>query len=65
MTESELPDDVIKTDEDTAEEDSGDSGGLYPYDPTEADIDIREEPQTIFDLLSKYDNDRLIINPDF
>ena len=65
MTESELQDDVIKTDEDTAEEDSGDSGGLYPYDPTEADIDIREDPQTIFELLRKYDNGRLIIDPDF
>jgi hypothetical protein len=65
MTESELQDDVIKTDEDTAEEDSGDSGGLYPYDPTEADIDIREDPQTVFELLRKYDNGRLIIDPDF
>jgi len=65
MTDSELQDDVIKTDEDTAEEDSGDSGGLYPYDPTQADIDIREDPQTIFELLRKYDNGRLIIDPDF
>ena len=65
MTESELQDDVIKTDEDTAEEDSGDSGGLYPYDPTEADIDIREDPQTVFELLRKYDNGKLIIDPDF
>jgi len=65
MTDSELQDDVIKTDEDTAEEDSGDSGGLYPYDPTEADIDIREEPQTIFELLRKYDKGKLIIEPDF
>jgi hypothetical protein len=65
MTDSELQDDVIKTDEDTAEEDSGDSGGLYPYDPTEADIDIREDPQTVFELLRKYDNGRLIIDPDF
>jgi hypothetical protein len=65
MTDSELQDDVIKTDKDTAEEDSGDSGGLYPYDPTEADIDIREDPQTVFELLRKYDNGRLIIDPDF
>lgn len=65
MTDRELQDDVIKTDEDTAEEDSGDSGGLYPYDPTEADIDIREDPQTVFELLRKYDNGKLIIDPDF
>jgi len=65
MTDSELQDDVIKTDKDTAEEDSGDSGGLYPYDPTEADIDIREDPQIIFELLRKYDNGKLITEPDF
>ncbi|MBD2482491.1 DUF262 domain-containing protein [Planktothrix sp. FACHB-1365] len=57
--------DVIETDEDTAEEDSGDSGGLYPYDPTQADIDIREDPQTVFELLRKYDNGKLITDPDF
>ena len=65
MTDSELQDDVIKTDEDIAEEDSGDSSGLYPYAPTQADLDIREEPQTIFELLTKYDNGKLIIDPDF
>ncbi len=57
--------DVIVTDQDTAEEDSGDSGGLYPYDPTKADIDIREDPQTVFELMRKYDNGKLIIDPDF
>jgi len=65
MTDSELQDDVIKTDKDTAEEDSGDSGGLYPYDPTQADIDIRDESQTVFELLRKYDNGKLITDPDF
>jgi hypothetical protein len=57
--------DVIMTDEDTAEEDRGDNGGLYPYDPTQADIDIREDPQTVFELMRKYDNGKLIIDPDF
>ena len=51
MTDSQLQDDVIKTDKDTAEEDSGDSGGLYPYDPTEADIDIRPLAKKICVLL--------------
>jgi len=45
-------------------EDEG-KGGLYPYDPTEADIDIREVPHSIFELMRKYDDGRLIINPDF
>jgi hypothetical protein len=63
MTAIELQDDVIKTDEDTTKEDSGDSGGLYSYEPTQADIYIREEHQTIFGLLRKYDNSKLIIEP--
>ena len=57
--------DVIVTDEDTAEEDGGDSGGLYPYDPTKADLDIREDPLTVFELMRKYDKGNLIIDPDF
>ena len=65
MTDSELQGDVIKTDEDTAKEDSGDRGGLYSYDPTQADIYIREKHQTIFELLSKYDKRKLIIDPYF
>jgi hypothetical protein len=55
--------DVIETSKDL-EEDEG-KGGLYPYDPTQADIDIRETPHSIFDLMRKYDDGRLIINPDF
>lgn len=57
--------DVVLTDEDILEEDSSDSGGLYPYDPTEADIDIRDDPQSVFELMRKYDNGKLIIDPDF
>jgi hypothetical protein len=55
---------IIETDDDTLEEDQGEEG-LYPYDPTEADIDIREDPQTVFELMRKYDNGKLIIEPDF
>lgn len=54
---------VIVTDEDTSEDIS--SGGLYPYDPTKSDIDVREDPQTVFELMRKYDNGKLIIDPDF
>ncbi|MEH2026842.1 DUF262 domain-containing protein [Nostoc sp.] len=57
--------DVIEKDEDTAEEDRSDNGGLYPYDPTQADIDIRVDLQTVFDLMRRYDNNKLIIDPDF
>ena len=58
-------DDVIITDADTAAEDHNESGGLYPYDPTKEDIDIREAPHTVFELMRKYDQKKLIINPDF
>lgn len=53
---------VIETSEDAED---GDQGGLYPYDPTQADIDIRETPHSIFELMRKYDDGRLIIDPDF
>jgi len=56
---------VIITDADTAIEDHNESGGLYPYDPTKEDIDIREAPHTVFELMRKYDQKKLIINPDF
>lgn len=43
-----------------------DEGGLYPYDPTSTDIDIREEPQTIYELIvRKYDRGKVIISPNF
>jgi len=54
---------IIEVDADTADEEG--SGGLYPYDPTKEDIDIRQEPHTVFELMRKYDQGRLIINPDF
>jgi hypothetical protein len=43
-----------------------DEGGLYPYDPTATDIDIREEPQTIYELVvRKYNKGKVIISPNF
>lgn len=59
---SEIDNEIIVTSEDA--EDTG-KGGLYPYDPTQADIDIRDAPHSIFELMRKYDSGRLIINPDF
>ncbi len=54
--------DVIEAFDDT--EDEGKSG-LYPYDPTQADIDIRESPHSIFELMRKYNDGRLIVDPEF
>ena len=62
MKPSKQDDEVIITDADAEEEESA---GLYPYDPTEEDIDIREAPHTVFELMRKYDQGKLIINPDF
>jgi len=65
MNTEKQDDDVIITDADTADEDHNEGGGLYPYDPTEEDIDIRPEPHTVYELMRKYDQGRLIINPEF
>jgi hypothetical protein len=61
---SDVVDDVIETDKDTLQEDEGEEG-LYPYDPTKSDIDIREDPQTVFELMRKHANGKLIIDPEF
>ncbi|MFI3220773.1 MAG: DUF262 domain-containing protein [Methylococcales bacterium] len=37
----------------------------YPYDPTQADIDIRESPHSIYELMRKYKDGRLIVDPEF
>lgn len=59
-------DNVLKMDAQTNEEEISANGGLYPYDPTKADIDIREDPQTVYELvIRKFDQGKLILNPDF
>jgi len=59
----------IESDEDTLQQDTyiNENGktSIYPYDPSKADIDIREEPQTVYELVKrKWDRD-LIQMPDF
>ena len=58
-------DDTVVTDDDTFEEYTGDNGGLYPYDPIKADIDIRENPYTVFELKRRCDQKKLILDPEF
>ncbi|MFA8436790.1 MAG: DUF262 domain-containing protein [Marinifilaceae bacterium] len=42
------------------------NGTIYPYDPSEADIDIREEPQTVYELaIRKWDKNKLVLDPNF
>jgi hypothetical protein len=53
--------DAIETSEDTAD---SEKGGLYPYDPTQTNIDIRESPHSIYELMRKYNDGRLIVHPE-
>jgi len=55
--------DIIETSKDLEEEEG--KGGLYLYDPTKADIDIRESPHSIFEIMRKYKDGRLIVTPEF
>ncbi len=54
----------IETDQDTIDEDIL-SEGLTPYNLTEVDIDIKEDPTSIFQYMRRYDQGRLIIDPEF
>ncbi|PKD17144.1 hypothetical protein APR41_06840 [Salegentibacter salinarum] len=55
----------IESDEDTLDENDGQSGSIYPYDPTQADIDIREDPQTVYELVERKWERGLIKMPNF
>jgi uncharacterized protein with ParB-like and HNH nuclease domain len=57
---------ILESDNDTRNEETFANGTIYPYDPSKADIDIREEPQTIFELvIRKWEQEKLIIDPEF
>ena len=57
---------IIENDNDTRSEETFINGTIYPYDPSKADIDIREDPQTIYELvIRKWDQDKLVIDPEF
>lgn len=66
LNKVEEPDDrPIETDEDTKAEEEIGSSGLYPYDPSEADIDVKEDPQSVFQFMRKYDRKELQVDPEF
>jgi hypothetical protein len=57
---------IIADDNDTRNEEEVSNGTIYPYDPTKADIDIREDAQTVFELvMRKWDQGKLILDPNF
>lgn len=55
----------IEKDSDTENEESVDNGSLYPYDPAYTDIEIGEEPYSVFEYLRQLDKERINIQPDF
>jgi hypothetical protein len=55
---------IIELDKDTFEEDAND-GGLYPYDPAYENIEIGEDPFSVFEYLRQLDKGKITIQPDF
>lgn len=55
----------VESDDDTLDADEIGKGSIYPYDPTKADIDIREDPQTVYELVERKWERELIQMPDF
>jgi len=60
-----IDNEIILTDDDTSEEDKVTERGLYPYDPAFNDIDLKEDPMSVFQYIRKYNQKQLIIDPDF
>ena len=55
---------VLVTDEDTLEADTYEGGAIYPYSMPE-EVDIREDPQSVYEWARKLDRGMLIIDPEF
>ena len=55
----------IEKDSETEKEDEVNDGSLYPYDPAYTDIEIGEDPFSIFEYLRQLDKERINIQPDF
>jgi hypothetical protein len=59
---------IIETDKDTMDED-GEGGSLYPYPPApdidNIEVDVRENPYSVYELSRQYDKKTLKTNPEF
>ncbi|NET45284.1 DUF262 domain-containing protein [Okeania sp. SIO2B3] len=60
-----LNNNVIETDEDTPEEHTTENASLYSENLIEQDIDIRENPYTVFELKRKCEQNKIILDPEF
>jgi len=57
---------IIETDEDTRVEDQNDDGGsIYPFDPINENIDIAEDPFSVFEYLRQLGKGKINLNPEF
>jgi uncharacterized protein with ParB-like and HNH nuclease domain len=57
---------VIETDEDTLLEDKNDAdGSIYPFDPINENIEIAENPFSIYEYLRQLNNGKINIHPEF
>ena len=57
---------TIETDEDTQIEDQNDDGGsIYPFDPISDNIEIAENPFSIFEYLRQLEKEKINIHPEF
>jgi len=58
--------DIIETDEDTRIEDQNDDGGsIYPFDPINENIDISEDPFSVYEYLRQLRKGKINVNPEF
>jgi hypothetical protein len=58
-----VEDDIVDTDS-LLDNVTYEGGSIYPYDMPE-EVDVREEPQTVFEWMRKLKSGRLIIDPEF
>jgi hypothetical protein len=57
---------IIENDEDTQVEDQNDGGGsIYPFDPIKENIEIVENPFSIFEYLRQLEKGKINIHPEF
>jgi hypothetical protein len=66
MSEQDNNEKIIETDEDTLLEDQNDDGtNIYPFDPINENIEISENPFSIFEYLRQLNKGKINIHPEF
>lgn len=63
---TEVTEKIIELDEDTLIEDQkDDEGSIYPFDPVDENIEISDNPFSVFEYLRQLKKGKIFINPDF